>query len=579
MALLAALIAAATPLNLDFARTSPIDLLFCTCLNVAVLGFCMSAFTDSLPWACALWAALGLAVITKGPAGIVFFALGTALFLLLEKPPFKTLWTWFLATRPALGLAIFTAIAAPWYWAVWKATKGLFLHVFIDYENFARLAGKTNIHKSSWFFFLPVLAYGFAPWSLILAQTVKMTLGEPFVERWFGAGRLVFKSTYRPHMKASANYVAGSDSDNDRDNDRDRDTLEDKKKGVKNTEKKTNNDPASVKKAKLKQSPKPLPQAEIERLSTYYLACWSLAIFVFFTLSKTQLDTYIEPIMTPLAVLTAATVARLCDSQKGENAKLAENLKFDAKWLNICAYIYAVFSGLTAVACFAGSVMPFMPLYPWHRAWLFLAAIFAGVGATAQFKILKTGDLIKALTAQALTVCAVASCLVPVVFQVSGHLRQDNMVALASQLVGSKDEVALYGTYMPSAMYYMKRPVDYLSDISQFTVATKPIEQDGFSYGLTPSGRKQFILGDDKHMKDFKKRPELHLQETARKGNWGLYELTNGYAERPRRLEETFRFLLHSKHSFSDTDGYGPLTVPLGGGDADWFKYRMKIEH
>ncbi len=587
VALLAALIAAGTPLNLDFARTSPIDLLFCTCLNVAVLGFCMSVFAGSFPWACALWAALGLAVITKGPAGIVFFALGTALFLVMEKPPLKTLWQWFLATRPVVGLPIFAIIAAPWYWAVWRATKGLFLHVFIEYENFARLAGKTNIHKSSWFFFLPVLAYGFAPWSLILAQTIKITLGEPFVERWFGAGRLVFKSTYRPHMKASASYAGTAD-----------DTISDtapgdsgEGKASKKTAKEENANTAGAnegsagsgtagkapsKKARQKTVPKPLPPAEIERLSIYYLACWSLAVFVFFTLSKTQLDTYIEPIMIPLAVLTAATVARLCESQQGENAKLAEKLKFDAKWVSVCAYIYATLSGLTAVACLAGSVMPFMPFYPWHRAGLFIAAIFAGIGAVGQFKILKTGDIVKALTGQAITVAAVASCLVPVVFQVSGHFRQDNMVALARTLTGSKDEIALYGTYMPSAMYYMKRPVDYLSDVGQFTVASGPIQQDGFSYGLTPSGRRQFILADDKHMRDFKKRPELHLVENARKGDWGLYELTNGYAERPRRLEETFRFLRYSKHSFADTESYGPLTVPLGGGDADWFKYRLK---
>jgi hypothetical protein len=406
-------------------------------------------------------------------------------------------------------------------------------------------------------------------------------------------------------MKASASYAASTDgdtaegkakSDKTKDKKEEKDSAGEKNSaGAKDSAGEKNSagakdsagtkvsaetkDSSAVRKTAAKTERKPLPQAEIERLSTYYLACWSLAIFIFFTLSKTQLDTYIEPIMIPLAVLTAATVAKLCDSQKGENAKLAEKLKFDAKWLNICAYLYAALSGLASVACLVGSVMPYMPFYPWHRAGLLIAAIFAAIGAVAQFKILKSGDLLKAMTGQALTVCAVASCLVPVVFQVSGHFRQDNMVALASHLVGSKDEIALYGTYMPSAMYYMKRPVDYLSDVGQFVVATRPIEQDGFSYGLTPSGRKQFILGDDKHMKDFQKRPELHLQETDRKGNWALYELTNGYAERPRRLEETFRFLLHSKHSFGDTDSYGPLTVPLGGGDADWFKYRLKTTH
>jgi 4-amino-4-deoxy-L-arabinose transferase-like glycosyltransferase len=533
-ALLAALIAASNPLTVVFCKTSPIDLVFCAFLNIAVLGFAMSVFAGSFPWACALWAALGLAVITKGPAGLVFFALGTALFLLLEKPSLKTLWSWFLATRPVIGLLIFFAITVPWYLAVWRATKGLFLEVFINYENFARLAGKTNIHKSRWYFFLPVLAYGFAPWSLILAQTVKVTLGEPFVERWFGTGRLIFKSTYRPHMKVAEDST------------------------------------------KTKPESKLVAKAEIERLTMYYLSCWSLAIFIFFTLSKTQLDTYIQPILTPLAILTAVTVVKLYESQRGEDKKLAEKLNFDAKWLTVFAYICAIFSGLLALVCLVGSVMLYTPAHLGQPALFLLAGILSVVGTVAQFKSLKKNQVIQALIAQALTVSAFTGCILPVVFQLSGQRRQDNMVALARQLQGSKEEIALFGTYMPSAMYYMQRPVDYLSSVTQFSVAKGPISEDGFSYGPTPSGRRQLILSDDKHMEVFKSRPELKLKKLATHGDWGLYDLTNGFAERPRRLEDIFRFLMNSKHSFSDTDSYGPLTVPLGSGDADWFKYRQK---
>ena len=201
---LAALIAASIPLTVVFCKTSPIDLLFCTFLNLSVLAFCVAVFAGSTGWALTLWASLALAVVAKGPAGIVFFAIGTALFLLIQKPSLKTLKDWFLATKPALGIPLFLVLCLPWYVAVWQATKGLFLQVFFIYENIARLAGKTNLHKSSLIYFLPVLAYGFAPWFLLLPQTFKLTLWEPFAERWFGAGRLHFKSTYRPHMKASA---------------------------------------------------------------------------------------------------------------------------------------------------------------------------------------------------------------------------------------------------------------------------------------------------------------------------------------------------------------------------------------
>ncbi|MBU6454760.1 MAG: glycosyltransferase family 39 protein [Cyanobacteria bacterium REEB67] len=534
-AFLAALIASAVPLTVIFCKTSPIDLLFCTFLNLAVLAFAMSVFAGSRPWAYALWASLALAVVAKGPAGIVFFGLGTALFLLLQKPSLEELKNWFLATKPLAGIPLFIAICLPWYWAVWTATKGLFLQVFFIYENIARLAGKTNLHKSSLIYFIPVLAYGFAPWFLLLPQTIKLTLWEPFAERWFGAGRLNFKSTYRPHMQASAAAQAGKSAT---------------------------------------QAPKPLEQDRISTLTSFYLASWSLAIFIFFSLSKTQLATYIEPILTPLAVLTAATIIKLLDSQTGIDQKLAERYIYDAKWLKVFAVLCAVLSSVAALACLAGSIMPYMPFYPLQRVILLITSICAIVGSIAQFKRLRRGNLIEMLTAHALTLVAITSGVVPVVLAVASDRNEKNMVALARQLKGSHEEIALFGTYMPSAMYYMQRPVDYLSEVSQFTVAKTPIARDGFSYGPTPSGRLQLILGDDKHMAKFAERPDLKLQKLATKKDWGLYVLTNGYAEKPRRLEETFKYLLYSKHPFTDTESYGPLTVPLGSGDADWYKYR-----
>jgi hypothetical protein len=111
-----------------------------------------------------------------------------------------------------------------------------------------------------------------------------------------------------------------------------------------------------------------------------------------------------------------------------------------------------------------------------------------------------------------------------------------------------------------------------MSHIDQFILATEPLPDDGLSYGPTKSGRKQLIIGDDKHMKDFAARPELKLREMFRKGDWAIYELTNGYAARPKSLEESFKWMLHAGQSFTSSNNFGPLTVPLGGGDPDWYR-------
>jgi 4-amino-4-deoxy-L-arabinose transferase-like glycosyltransferase len=542
---LAALISAAVPLTVVFCKTSPIDLLFCAFLNLAAFAFAMAVFAGEKAWAPVLWAALALAIVTKGPAGLVFFAIGTGLFLLLQMPTWTTLKRWIGATRPLIGVPLFLLLALPWYAAVWRATKGLYLQVFFIYENLARLAGKTNIHKSNLIFVLPVIAYGFAPWSLILPQTIKLTFWTPLVERWFGAGKLNFKSTYRPHMPAP---VEGEKSKQD----------------------------GAIK----------LTAAEVSSLSSFYLASWSLAIFVFFSLSKTQLTTYIEPILTPLAMLTAATIVQLVDSQNphrktseiekpqdGERAKkLADKLIYDYKWLRVFTIVAFVLTSVAAVALTACSVWPYLPIYPVQRLALFLTALAAYAGSFMQIKWWRKNEIVATLTAHAVTVCAITAGVAPVVFQVWSKFSEDNMIALARQLQNSPDEIALFGTYMPGAVYYTQRPVDFLSEPGQFVLNNAPLPDDKLSYGPTQSGRKQLILGDDKHMARFKERPDLHLKKIAEAHDWGLYELTNGYAEKPRRLEDTFRYLLFAKHSFMDTDAYGPLTVPLGSGNKDWYK-------
>ena len=266
----------------------------------------------------------------------------------------------------------------------------------------------------------------------------------------------------------------------------------------------------------------------------------------------------------------------LFDSQRGDDPKILARYLYDAKWLRVFAWICAVLTSIAGLACLAGSVLPYMPFHPVQRLYLFVTAALAIAGSVAQFKRLKKGTIVEAITAHALTLVVITSGVLPVIMQVTSARGEKNMVILAKQLKGSKEEIALFGTYMPSAMYYMQRPVDYLSETSQFSVAKAPLSEDGFSYGPTPSGRLQLILGDDKHMAKFKERPDLNITKLASQKDWGLYVLNNGYAERPRRLEETFKYLMYSKHSFTDTDSYGPLTVPLGSGDADWYKNRKR---
>ncbi|MFA7339545.1 MAG: glycosyltransferase family 39 protein [Candidatus Obscuribacterales bacterium] len=530
-ALLAGLLAASAPLLVAYSKLSCIDAAFTAFVNLSAYSFILCVFAGKRNWWIVLWLSLALAMLTKGPAGLLLFAIGTGLYLLLSKPGWKRLAFWFASTKPIFGVPLFFAVVVPWYYMVWKATKGLFLQVFFIYENLARFQGKTNLHKSNFFYYLPVLAYGLAPWFLLLPQTFKLTFFQPLAKVWFGGTRLSFKSSYRPY-------------------------AQDMKP----------RDPAQADLEALKGEY--LDFDLLQNRAVFYLASWCTAVLLFFSLSKTQLDTYAMPLIAPLSVLVAVAMSRLADGP-GQFA-FDDQAKWDRLWLIIVSWL----------VCFltlgAALILPLLAFFMTGSTGQKLSLALGGavtlLGAAAQIRELLAKRYSANLLVAALSICVLTSYVTPVAFQYFAAQKQDNMKAVASYIPDCHEEIALYGAFKPSLMTYLKRPVDTMSHIDQFIVVNDPLPDDGLSYGPTKSGRKQLIIGDDKHMKDFAARPDLKLSEMFREGDWAIYELTNGYAARPKSLEESFKWMLHAGQSFTSSNSFGPLTVPLGGGDPDWYR-------
>ncbi|MBL8385675.1 MAG: glycosyltransferase family 39 protein [Burkholderiales bacterium] len=113
-------------------------------------------------WMLAAWAALALAVLSKG-------LIGAAL-------PFATLVIYSLVTRDfavwrrlhlVRGLALFLAITAPWFVAVSLANPEFF-HFFFIHEHFERFLTKAHSRYQPPWYFVPMLLVGFLPWTLML---------------------------------------------------------------------------------------------------------------------------------------------------------------------------------------------------------------------------------------------------------------------------------------------------------------------------------------------------------------------------------------------------------------------------
>jgi 4-amino-4-deoxy-L-arabinose transferase-like glycosyltransferase len=119
----------------------------------------------------AMWTALALAVLTKGLVALVFFFGTAAIYLALTRE-----WRNLLKLKPATGLLLFLAIAAPWHiLAGLRNTGGMNGHGFFWFyfvnEHFLRFLGKRypmDYNKLPGYLFWSLHLVWLFPWSLFL---------------------------------------------------------------------------------------------------------------------------------------------------------------------------------------------------------------------------------------------------------------------------------------------------------------------------------------------------------------------------------------------------------------------------
>jgi 4-amino-4-deoxy-L-arabinose transferase-like glycosyltransferase len=115
----------------------------------------------------AFWAAIGVAMLAKGPAVFLFIgALGGALLLMPGfRPALLSRQFWLIAP-----LAL--AIAATWYGAAYLRSGPLLSEQFFGHEIAARLVGAPHGHRGPPGYFLLVLLAGACPWTVLAPGAV-----------------------------------------------------------------------------------------------------------------------------------------------------------------------------------------------------------------------------------------------------------------------------------------------------------------------------------------------------------------------------------------------------------------------
>lgn len=113
------------------------------------------------PWLLLMWAALAAGFMTKGPPALVPLLVICTMNLLAPGRPVR--WPWHL-----LGIALFLALALPWYLTVVQRHPGL-LQYFLGAELVDRVASDRFGRNGEWYgwlkVYVPTLLLGTLPWS------------------------------------------------------------------------------------------------------------------------------------------------------------------------------------------------------------------------------------------------------------------------------------------------------------------------------------------------------------------------------------------------------------------------------
>jgi 4-amino-4-deoxy-L-arabinose transferase-like glycosyltransferase len=191
-ALLALTALAVSPFFVIVGHLNLLDGGFTFWLTAALLAFTVAQTSPpessaERRWMLGAWGAGALAVLSKGI--VVGVLAGVALILYTLSEDTRT-WR---RLHPGAGLAVFTAIAAPWFVVV-SLRNPSFPEFFFVHEHFTRFLTTVHQRVEPWWYFLPLLLLGVLPWIAPLARACRRAwAGAPLDTPGSGAAVPQFK--------------------------------------------------------------------------------------------------------------------------------------------------------------------------------------------------------------------------------------------------------------------------------------------------------------------------------------------------------------------------------------------------
>jgi 4-amino-4-deoxy-L-arabinose transferase-like glycosyltransferase len=161
-AILAAAILATTPLYALMAQVLTTDMMLTALVTIATFALYLH-WVEGGRWCWIAYVAMGLAVMTKGPVGAAIPILSVLLWLALNRELGGAIAKF----RAIPGLLLTLLIAAPWFVAITIREPG-FVNFYFVGEHLRRAFQTDYSHNEAFYFYVPVLAVGLLPWSLLV---------------------------------------------------------------------------------------------------------------------------------------------------------------------------------------------------------------------------------------------------------------------------------------------------------------------------------------------------------------------------------------------------------------------------
>jgi 4-amino-4-deoxy-L-arabinose transferase-like glycosyltransferase len=161
------------PLTFFFGRLGYSDMLLSACFGGALLAFFLGYAQPERQevqgrWYLAFYLLIALAVLTKGPVGVVLPGLIIAAFLLYLGKAREVLQE----MRLLRGALLVLALTLPWYILVTLVNGEAYINSFFGLHNISRFTSVVNQHKGPWYFHFLIVLLGFAPWSIYLPAAI-----------------------------------------------------------------------------------------------------------------------------------------------------------------------------------------------------------------------------------------------------------------------------------------------------------------------------------------------------------------------------------------------------------------------